>query len=64
MRTPNPEAQKAIWVSRFLRVVMTRKPSYRFRLDHGLIDSMYVKQRDPVVAALRYLSEKASCTPS
>jgi hypothetical protein len=55
VRTPNPQFAKSFWLARFLRVVLTKSPNLRFRLDHTRIDSLYATQPDPVVAARVYL---------
>ena len=54
-RVIDPSFAKSFWLARFLRVVLTKSPNLRFRLDHTRIDSLYATQPDPVVAARVYL---------
>lgn len=53
----DPEAHHDMWLTRFLRLVLTHRPALRFRLDHTRIDELYKACPDPVDAGCQYLRE-------
>ena len=55
MRPDNPTAQQDIWLTRFLRVVLTARPALRRSLDYEGINRLYETRLDPVQAAREYL---------
>jgi len=55
MRPQNPTAYRDIWLTRFLRVVLTARPALRRSLDHASIDLLYQTRPDPIQAAREYL---------
>lgn len=52
----NPEAHQDIWLTRFLRLVLTHRPALRFKLDHNRIRELYEVCPDPAEAGHRYLN--------
>jgi hypothetical protein len=55
MRPENPTAHQDIWLTRFLRVVLTARPALRRSLDYQSINRLYETRPDPIQAAREYL---------
>ena len=57
MRKPDPQSAKRLWEDAFLRILLTKRPELRWRVNTAFTDALYETGFDPARAVSRYLED-------